>query len=176
MLKSRSSARIRPRPLPHPLGQRAVLARDGMLSTRAFAVPLFENARVRISDHRLPAKATTTFEHTFPSVRWQVDPGVHSLGNGPPTPVADKAVTFMEAGMTWVCRNEGDAESRQVVFEIKQPPRHTEEEVAALLAGAKFLTDVGTELLFENRLCRVWDFCSSLPSEPQTCHPHVARL
>ena len=147
-----------------------------MLCTPAFAVPLFENARVRISDHRLPAKATTTFEHTFPSVRWQVGPGVHSLGNGPPTPVADKAVSFMEAGTTWVCRNEGDAESRQIVFEIKQPPRHTEEEVAALLTRAKFSTDVGTELLFENRLCRVWDFCSSPPSEPQTYHPRVARL
>ena len=84
-----------------------------MLSTPAFAVPLFENARVRISDHRLPAKTTTTFEHTFPSVRWQVDPGVHSLGDGPPTPVADKAVSFMEAGTTWVCRNEGDARATQ---------------------------------------------------------------
>lgn len=160
----------------HLPGRRVAPADDGMLATPEFAAPLFENARIRISDHRLPAKATTTFEHTFPSVRWQVDPGVHSLGNGPPTVVADKAVIFMEAGTTWMCRNEGDAESRQIVFEIKQPPRHTEEEVAALLARAKFSTDVGTELLFENRLCRVWDFCSSPPSEPQTCHPSVARL
>ena len=115
------------------------------------STPLFENARIRVSDLRLPALASTTFEHTFPSVRWQVDPGVHSLGDGPPTPVADKAVSFMEAGSTWVCRNEGEAESRQIVFEIKQPPSHTEEEAAALLARAEFSTDVGTALLFENR-------------------------
>ena len=115
------------------------------------STPLFENARIRVSDFRLPALTSTTFEHAFPSVRWQVDPGVHSLGDGPPTPVADKAVSFMEAGSTWVCRNEGEAESRQIVFEIKQPPSHTEEEAAALLARAEFSTDVGTALLFENR-------------------------
>ena len=137
-----------------------------MLSAPLFAAPLFENARIRISDLRLPAKVTTTFEHTFPSVRWQVDPGVHSLGDGPPMPVADKAVTFMEAGTTWVCRNDGEAESRQIVFEIKQPPSHTEAEAAALLARAEFSTDVGTALLFENRLCRVWDFCNSPPFNP----------
>ena len=141
-------------------------ATDAMLSAPLFAAPLFENARIRISDLRLPAKVTTTFEHTFPSVRWQVDPGVHSLGDGPPTPVADKAVTFMEAGTTWACRNDGEAESRQIVFEIKQPPSHTEEEAAALLARAEFSTDVGTALLFENRLCRVWDFCNSPPFNP----------
>ena len=140
-------------------------ATDAMLSP-LFTAPLFENARIRISDLRLPAKVTTTFEHTFPSVRWQVDPGVHSLGDGPPTPVADKAVTFVEAGTTWVCRNDGEAESRQIVFEIKQPPSHTEEEAAALLARAEFSTDVGTALLFENRLCRVWDFCDSPPFNP----------
>ena len=177
MLQSRSLEEVMPASASTThASARTGRADHGMLATPAFAAPLFENARIRISDLRLPAKATTTFEHTFPSVRWQVDPGVHSLGNGPPTPVADKAVAFMEAGTTWVCRNEGDAESRQVVFEIKQPPRHTEEEVAALLARAKFSTDVGTELLFENRLCRVWDFCSLPPSEPQTYHPPVARL
>ena len=149
---------------------------EDMRSTPLFAAPLFDNARIRISDLRLPAKATTTFQHRFPSVRWQVDPGVHSLGNGPSTPVADKAVSFMEAGTTWACRNDGDAESRQIVFEIKQPPSHTEEEAAALLARAKFSTDVGTELLFENRLCRVWDFCNSSPFEPKTYHQSVDRL
>lgn len=140
----------------------------------ALTKTLFENARVRVSDLRLPAQAATSFVHEFPTVRWQVDAGVHSLCGGGPVPVHDKAVTFMEAGTTWDCRNCGDSVYRQVLFELKQPPRRTEAEVRELLARARFSTDVGTALLFENRWCRVWDFyLEPGAGDPCDIHHHV---
>ena len=74
--------------------------------------------------------------------------------------IADKHVTWAEAGEVVEVQNAATdgRESRSVLFEIKQPPRHTEAQVRALLDAALHPTDVGTALLFENAYCRAWDF------------------
>ena len=106
--------------------------------------PIFENARVRVCDLRLPTLATASFLHVHPTVRWQVDAGMHRLDGGGPAPVEDKTVTFAEAGTRFDCQNVGGGDYRQIWFEIKQPPKRTEDEVQELLERAKFSTDVGT--------------------------------
>uniref|UniRef100_A0A7M5XG82 Uncharacterized protein n=1 Tax=Clytia hemisphaerica TaxID=252671 RepID=A0A7M5XG82_9CNID len=54
--------------------------------------------------------------------------------------------------------NCGEVNSRQILFDIIHEPKYTEEEVKDLLSKAIYPPNVGTELLFENRYCRVWDF------------------
>jgi hypothetical protein len=59
-------------------------------------------------------------------------------------------------------------------FEIKQEPSRGDDATKAILSNAIYSTDVGTELLFENRYCRVWDFY--LPpggGDPHVPHHHV---
>ena len=64
--------------------------------------------------------------------------------------VADKRVQWFEAGSSYsVINDDPSAEWRQICWEIKKPPRHTEKEVRDLLANATYSTDVGTSLLFE---------------------------
>tara|TARA_B110001452_G_scaffold153869_1_gene128032 strand:+ start:225 stop:854 length:630 start_codon:yes stop_codon:yes gene_type:complete len=136
--------------------------------------PIFENARVRVCDLRLPALATASFLHAHPTVRWQVDAGMHSIDGSEPAPVKDKTVAFSEAGTHFNCQNVGGADYRQIWFEIKQPPKRTEEEVQELLERAKYSTEVGTELLFENRYCRAWDFfLEPGAGDPKDIHHHV---
>ena len=61
------------------------------------------------------------------------------------------------------------------MFEFQSSePRHSEEEIKDMFAKAMYSTDVGTDLLFENRLCRCWDFYLG-PSEGggiDTVHHH----
>jgi hypothetical protein len=100
--------------------------------------------------------------------------------------VPDKKVFFEETGT--VCkiqngattkRSESDSSNstalfRQIWFEIKQEPTRSEEATKRILSDAIYTTDVGTELLLENRYCRVWDF--SLPpggGDPHEPHHHV---
>lgn len=136
--------------------------------------PIFENARVRVSDLRLPTLAALSLLHAFPTVRWQVDAGTHRIHGADPTPVKDKTVDFAEAGTIFDCQNVGNEEYRQIWVEIKEPPKRTDDEVRALLARAKFSTDVGTELLFENRYCRAWDFfLKPGAGDPADAHHHV---
>jgi len=118
---------------------------------------LFENERVRVSDFRLAPEASGEADHVFPTVRWQVGVGSHDLGSGLEL-VQDRQVFFVEAGQRWQLRNAGPDVYRQVLFEIKQPPKYTAEQVKERLARARYSTDVGTALLFDNHLCRVWDF------------------
>ncbi|CAE7495388.1 unnamed protein product, partial [Symbiodinium pilosum] len=134
---------------------------------------LFENDRIRISDFRLPPGGSFRALHDVPTVRWQVDSACGDRGKGPEE-VADKQVFFVEAGEEWQLQNTGASVYRQVLFEIKQPAKHSEEQVRDLLARAKYSTNVGTELLFENRLCRVWDFFLA-PGEGrfEDVHHHV---
>lgn len=72
--------------------------------------------------------------------------------------VADKRVTWAEAGSGFTVCNAGEGEWRQVCWEFKQRPRRSEAEVHALLSSAIYTTCVGTDLLFENEYCRAWDF------------------
>ena len=124
---------------------------------------LFENERIRVSDFRLsPGARGGTGSHPYPTIRWQVGDGCHILEhNGAdssiPAVVDDKSVLWIDAGDPFQCFNShSSAEYRQICWEIKQPPRHTEDEVRAMLDGAIYSTEVGTTLLFENRFCRVW--------------------
>lgn len=119
---------------------------------------LFENARVRVTDLRLPALAAVSLLHTHPTVRWMVGDGTHSISGLPAVTVPDKDVKFFSAGSSLHLANKSDDEYRQVAFEILQPPHHSEAEVKRLLDAAIYPTDVGTKLLLENEWCRVWDF------------------
>ena len=118
---------------------------------------LFENHRVCVSDIRLQKGEAYSRVMKFPTVRWQVDEGIDkSIGR-----VADKQVFFQDPDTSCdLCNAAVDDDSvfRQVWFELKQPPRRSEEQTKEILKRAIYTTDVGTELLFENRWCRVWDF------------------
>jgi hypothetical protein len=136
---------------------------------------LFENDRVRVSDMRLSRNGDSirqTLQH--PTVRWQVDEGIQCQNESNSIVIPDKAVFFDEPQSICEIENGGDSEFRQIWFEIKQEPRRTEEDTKELLENAIYSTDVGTELLFENRYCRVWDFYyepgGGDPSKP---HHHV---
>ncbi|EOD12241.1 hypothetical protein EMIHUDRAFT_247554 [Emiliania huxleyi CCMP1516] len=115
---------------------------------------LFENDRVRVADFRLPPGGSFHTSHEYATVRWQVEEGQHALNGASCESVRDKQVFFLEPGESWEIRNTGDTVYRQITFELKRPPRRTEAEVAALLRSAIYSTDVGTELLLENRWCR----------------------
>lgn len=146
-----------------PNVSRARASADGSSAGRAVAGAaadctrlLFENARLRVSDFRLPPGAGAVIEHLLPAVRWQVGGGEHTLG-GTREAVVDKQVHFVQ-GATWNVQNEAAWEYRQIVFEFLGPPQRSEEEVQRVLAASRYPIDVGTELLFENHLCRCWDF------------------
>ena len=112
---------------------------------------LFENERVRVSNFILPSGDKVLCEHQYNTVRWQVGTALHQTNDDDPQEAYDKAVTFVDAGTTFHLANRCSIDSRQIIFEIKQPPKYTEEEVSNMLARAIYPTNVGTELLFENR-------------------------
>mmetsp|Transcript_839 Transcript_839/g.1796 ORF Transcript_839/g.1796 Transcript_839/m.1796 type:complete len:349 (+) Transcript_839:56-1102(+) len=79
--------------------------------------------------------------------------------------VADRQVHYVEAGTTWEITNTSSEDDtslyyRQIVFEfLSNKPKYTEYEIREeLFANAIYSTDVGTNLVFENELCRCWDF------------------
>eukprot|EP00965_Chrysotila_dentata_P232815 6199213-Pleurochrysis_carterae.AAC.1 len=51
-------------------------------------------------------------------------------------------------------------------------PKYTEEQVQKLLDAAVWPTEVGSALLLENHLCRLWDFRSSLGMHCEDIHQH----
>ena len=112
---------------------------------------LFENERVRVSNFILPSGHKVLCEHQFNTVRWQVGTALHQKDNEDPQESYDKEVHFVDAGTTFHLANRCSIDSRQIIFEIKQPPKYTETEVSELLARAIYPTNVGTKLLFENR-------------------------
>ena len=119
---------------------------------------LFENDRIRISDMRLPPNTSGGLaKHEYPTVRWQVNEGVHNR-EGIESQVPDKKVFWVNPGESFLVTNVGQNEYRQVTWEFKQPPKYSQAQVQALLDKAIFSTKVGTSLLFENSYCRVWDF------------------
>jgi hypothetical protein len=134
---------------------------------------LFENGRVRVSDCRLSAGESLQTTLSFPTVRWQVDAGCHKGPDGRTMTVDDRHVVFDEPGICNI-ENAGENTFRQIWFEIKKEPSRTEAEVQKVLSEAVYTTDVGTNLLLENRWCRVWDFYLE-PGEgdPMVPHHHV---
>lgn len=137
---------------------------------------LLENLRTRVSDLRLPAGATLRQSHPFPTVRWQVGASSHSIDGAAAVEVVDKAVHFAAAGAEWELTVPASEQRpwRQVLFEIKQPPRFTPAAVAGRLKSAIHTTAVGTDLVFENDLVRCWDFCLAPGGgDPGAPHHHV---
>lgn len=113
---------------------------------------LFENNRVIVSDIILsPGCQKVVFNHPYNSIRWQVGEAFHQKDKNKPVNIPDKDVSFIEKGTKFQLTNLSTDESRHILFELKQEPKHTEEEVAEILARAVYPTNVGTTLLFENR-------------------------
>lgn len=150
---------------------------------------LFENNRVRVSDLRLTKNESIRQTLEYPTVRWQVDDGIQLLLSNTISAdntasddskstskevVPDKTVIFDDPKTLLEIENAGDSVFRQVWFEIKKEPRRSESETRMILDEAIYTTDVGTDLIFENRYCRAWDF--SLPpdgGDPLEPHHHV---
>ena len=114
---------------------------------------LFENNRVIVSDFILPAGCEKVIcKHPYNSIRWQVGEAIHQRDKNKPIKIPDKDVTFIEKGTEFQLKNVSSVEeSRHILFELKEEPKHTEEEIAKILARALYPTNVGTTLLFENR-------------------------
>lgn len=136
---------------------------------------LFENHRVKIWDFCLPPQQSAKILHKHPTIRWQVDEGCHQLqvggggggdgddcsGDTTVATVPDRHVFYVDPGTTWTVTNtnESGSDYRQIVFELlSETPKYSEAKVQELLKSAIYSTNVGTKLLFENHLCRVWDF------------------
>jgi hypothetical protein len=150
---------------------------------------LFENSRVRVSDLRLAKGDSIRHTLEYPTVRWQVDEGIQLITDQWSNPVVsevdaceepitkiipDKTVIFDNPKTECHIENGGNSLFRQVWFEIFQEPRRSEEETRRILSSAIYTTDVGTELLFENRYCRVWDFYLEPDAgDPSKPHHHV---
>jgi hypothetical protein len=156
-----------------------------------FTRVLFQNERIQVYDFRLPVGQSVTIPHHKPTIRWQVDQGCHSLieekeqstttqENGV---VPDRQVYFVPPGTTWKLTNSATATEadehlgvyRQIVFELEsEKPRYSQQQVQELFQRAIFPTNVGTALLLENELVRVWDFYLA-PGEGggvETVHHH----
>mmetsp|Transcript_44705 Transcript_44705/g.93791 ORF Transcript_44705/g.93791 Transcript_44705/m.93791 type:complete len:274 (+) Transcript_44705:78-899(+) len=152
---------------------------------------LFSNDRIKVSDFRLRPSQTAKCHHDHPTVRWQVaydgiaqckvdvsnaDDGDKNIQDTPCT-VIDRQVYFVDKGTTWEITNTStdETEYRQIVFEfLSDQPNYTNKEIQELFAMANYSTDVGTKLVFENDLCRCWDFYLD-PSEgggADTVHHH----
>ena len=125
---------------------------------------LFRNERLRVLDTRLAPRSRRRWCHAVPTVRWQ------AVGDHLPTPTPD----FFEAGSSVTVSNgSAHEERREIVFEILQSPRYTEAEVTHLLNRPSWPTEVGTKLMFENRLMRLWDFRSSHGMHKHQLHLHT---
>jgi len=123
-----------------------------------------------VSNLCLPPGTSATFQHMRPTVHWQVGDGEHNL-NGVRECVPDKHVSFVH-GEAWCIRNEGPHDYRQMIFEILLRPHRSEEQVQKIIEAAKYPANVGTTLLFENQLCRCWDFYLT-PGEGTDVHQHT---
>lgn len=149
---------------------------------------LFSNQRIKVSDFRLQPAQSTSVTHKYPTIRWQVSYNGTSEHNVKITMSNDKkadtlsgcaddrTVYYVNAGTTWGITNTSqEVEYRQIIFEIlSDKPNYSQDEIDEMFADAMYSTDVGTKLVFENELCRCWDFYLD-PSEgggKDTVHHH----
>lgn len=134
---------------------------------------ILENDRLRIWDVRGFA---ANLRHDHPTVRWAVAPlptgGEGEVDVSSPDPVfyaAGEAVRVPDF------EPDGLEPCREIIFEILQhEPTHTEAEIESLLAAPTYPTAVGGTMVFENELCRLWDF--QIPpggSRQKDVHQHV---
>lgn len=137
---------------------------------------LFSNERIKVSDFRIHPSQRVEIKHDHPTIRWQVayDGTVEhqleilrSKEGGEVSAevlsgiVTDRFIFYTEADTVWKLTNTSPkTEYRQIVFEVlSDEPKYTEEKVNELFEKALYSTNnVGTNLLFENHLCRCWDF------------------
>ncbi|CAB9529610.1 expressed unknown protein (Partial), partial [Seminavis robusta] len=148
-------------------------------SSESFTQLLFQNERIQVYDFRLPPGESVTVVHELPTIRWQVDEGHHGLVvTQPPQEgghssdkkeedeiVPDRKVFFVSPGTQWTLKNIAASTAketgtyRQILFVLQSDePKYSEQQVQDLLKEAIYTTAVGTALLLENELCRVWDF------------------
>lgn len=120
---------------------------------------LHENTRLRILDVRTQPGCTASARHSLPTVRWQV------LDASAPTPLP----AFCPAGTEVSITNRGELERRDMVFELLQEPRHSEDKVRQLVAASSWPTAPGQVMMLENDFVRMWDFRSSLGMDRQVC-------
>ena len=150
---------------------------------------LFSNHRIKVSDFRLLPEQKVSVTHNCPTVRWQVSHDGESehkvkisksnndvINDELSGTTKDRTVYFVEAETRWEIKNTStEVEYRQIIFEfISNKPKYTQEELDNLFTRAKYSTNVGTKLVFENELCRCWDFFLE-PSEGgghDTVHHH----
>jgi len=112
---------------------------------------LFENHRLCIYDHYILPGTTVKWNNDRPTVRWQIYADVNMI----PAPVFSEAGTVSEISNP----RRDNVLRRDYVFEIVQSqPKYTESEVRRLLTDPEWPTDVGSNLFFENRFVRMWDF------------------
>lgn len=125
---------------------------------------LLESSRLRMLDFRLPAGKRVEVEHTVPTVRWEVlDPNLPTAW----------PMFFKGCSRHWV-ENTGAEERREIVFEILGPPEKSEDEVRSLMNAAKYPTLIGTELMLENRYCRLVELKRPPgTTRPSEFHQHV---
>ena len=130
---------------------------------------LFSNKRVKVSDFRLLPGQCAEIKHAYPTIRWQVaydGTAEHHLEVTHMTVeisddiVADRSVFYVDPNTSWKITNTSSKfEYRQIVFEIlSTEPKYSDEKVKELFDKALYSSNVGTDLVFENHLCRCWDF------------------
>jgi quercetin dioxygenase-like cupin family protein len=139
-------------------------------------VKLFENDRVRVWDMCVPPNGRTGFhKHTHDYVFMQIGDGFCTTQSIDPLigQVQDNTTIKKVPGKscTWVSASDDapavhqlfnastDSNYRQILVEFLEPqPQLNPKQCEDRLQTAVRSTDVGTELLFENDRCRVWDF------------------
>jgi len=119
-----------------------------------------------MTDFRLAPGAREDVTHGFPTLRWEVAEADAPL----PPPV------FFEAGAGHSISNTGDAEYREIVFELMAggEPRHSDEDVRSLGGSARYDPHIGTAVSFENRLLRAVELrLAPGAGEAEQLHQHT---
>jgi len=123
---------------------------------------LHENERLRISEMYLAPATSISSRNAIPSIYWEVA----QPGQATPQPA------FYSAGSEARLENTSSEHAHFIFFELLGMPKYTEEQVQKLLDAAVWPTEVGSALLLENHLCRLWDFRSSLGMHCEDIHQH----
>jgi quercetin dioxygenase-like cupin family protein len=156
-------------------------------------VKLFENERVRVWDMCVPTGGRTGFhKHTNDYIFMQIGDGLCTTQKVDPATgevYENPGISKVPAkSCTWIPASEeapaihqlfnasADTNYRQILVEfLELKPELNPKQCEARLQTAVRSTFVGTELLFENERCRVWDF-SLLPHSGQDLDWHHHTL
>lgn len=126
---------------------------------------LGEHARLRLVDFRLPPNSETSVTHAFPTLRWRV--------------LSDDAAQwpvprFFEKGSICELRS-GEEELRELVYEfLDAKPKFDDAAIKELTAEAKYDTNIGTKLSFENEWLRAVELAIPPSSgDGDDIHQHI---